>query len=347
MAKTGKKRQLGIPTVSDRIAQQVITEYLEPRLEQEFSNHSYGYRPGRNAHQALAEVQKHVRQYAWVIDMDIKSFFDNVPHELLMKALEKHVSEKWVLLYIQRWLEAPIEDEAGNINYREGRGITQGGVISPLLANLFLHYAFDKWMEKYHSSSPFVRYADDMVIHCKWKSKANHLIGAIQARFAQCGLEIHETKTKIVYCKNSKRRNKSKEMQFDFLGYTFKPRTTRTRKGEKFLSFSCGMSQKRITKITKELRLSKLHRRTQSSLSDIADIYNARIRGWINYYGKFRWYEMRKLFRSFNARLIKWASNRYKRFNKSRVKAQRWLRELAEKFPNTFYHWRYSIFRTA
>jgi len=343
----GKKRKLGIPTVSDRIAQQVVTTYLEPRMEQIFSNHSYGYRPNKNAHQALHEVQLNVRQYAWAIDMDIKAFFDNVSHELLMKALKRHVLEKWVLCYIERWLEAPIVDESGNVRYREGKGTPQGGVISPLLANLFLHYVFDMWMEKYHPASPFVRYADDLVIHCSMKWQADQLLEAVKARFLECGLEVHETKTKIAYCKNSKRRNQYPVMQFDFLGYTFKPRTTMNKEGVKFLSFSCAMSQKKMSKITKEIRLSKLHRKTERSLTEIANHYNSKIRGWINYYGKFRWYDMKRLFRCFNARLIKWASIRYKRFKKSKVKAGRWLRELAEQFPNTFYHWKFAIFRSA
>lgn len=343
----GKKRKLGIPTVGDRIAQQVIKSYLEPRFEAIFSEHSYGYRPNKSAHQALQEVSSNVRQHAWAIDMDIKAFFDNVPHDLLMKALRVHVKEEWVLMYIKRWLEAPIEDENGNQRFREGKGTPQGGVISPLLANLFLHYVFDKWMEKTFPQDKFVRYADDLIIHCDYSIRAHKILASVKERFRECGLEVHEQKTKVAYCRNYKRKNRYHTVKFDFLGFTFMPRPTAGRNGEMYLGFGCAISQKKVKKIIKELRLSKLHKKTESTLARIAELYNPQIRGWINYFGKFRLYDLRVLFRRFNKRLIKWATNRYKRFKKSRVKAGRWLRELANNFPNLFYHWKFPIFRSA
>src|SRR5476651_1139810 len=196
----GKKRILGIPTVSDRIAQQVVKNYLEPRLEAEFQGNSYGYRPLKSAHQAIAAVQENVRRYAWVIDMDIKSFFDEVNHALLMKAVGHHVPEQWVKMYIRRWLESPAQQIDGTLTPKEGQGTPQGGVISPLLANLFLHYALDKWLTKQYTGVAFVRYADDIVIHCQTEAEAKQVLEAIKARLAECKLRLNEEKTKVVYC---------------------------------------------------------------------------------------------------------------------------------------------------
>jgi group II intron reverse transcriptase/maturase len=252
-----------------------------------------------------------------------------------------------ILGYIQRWLEAPIEDQEGNRKYREGKGTPQGGVISPLLANLFLHYTFDKWMLLNLQGLKFVRYADDVIIHCKSHKQADYVLWKVKNRFQQCQLEVHEQKTKIVYCKKERSRLNYPEIKFDFLGFTFKPRTTAARDGKLFISTDCAISQKRLVKIIRELRISGLHRKTGRTLTQIAKEYNAKIRGWINYYGKFRWYELKSLFKRFNFRLIKWATNRYKRFKKSRVKAARWLREISSSYMGLFYHWKYPIFRTA
>ncbi|MRR24505.1 group II intron reverse transcriptase/maturase, partial [bacterium] len=206
----GRKRKLGIPIVRDRIAQQVIKDYLEARFEAIFSDSSYGYRPLRNTHQAIAQVRRNVREFEWVIDMDISSFFDKMSHELLMKAVERHVEEKWVKMYLVRWLEAAIEDRKGGKRYRDGVGTPQGGVISPLLANLFLHYAFDKWLGKAYPKLRFVRYADDIIVHCKTQHEAEEVLKAIKERMTECRLELNEKKTKIVYCKKSRRNAKYK-----------------------------------------------------------------------------------------------------------------------------------------
>ncbi len=339
----GRKRKLGIPTVNDRIAQQVVKTYLEPRFEAEFSPHSYGYRPNKSAHQGVAEVQKNVRQYGWVIDMDITGFFDNMSHELLMKAVDRHVEEKWAKMYILRWLESAMEDKDGSKRYRNGKGTPQGGVISPVLANLFLHYALDKWLEINYPQLRFVRYADDAIIHCNNQLEAEKVLKAIKQRMLDCGLAVNELKSKIAYCKNANRKGTYKTVKFDFLGFTFQPRPTATKKGQMFLGFDCAISTKSKNKITEIFRTSNFHRWTGSNISRIADEFNSKIQGWINYYGKFRKYRLMKVFRIFHRRLMLWAVNKYKRFKGSMRKAGRWIYELAKSQPKLFVHWQHGF----
>ena len=282
------KRKLGIPTVRDRISQQVVKDYLESRFESEFSEHSYGYRPLKNTHQALTAVRKNVREYAWVIDMDISGFFDNMSHELLMKAIERHVEEKWVKIYITRWLESPIEDRKGNKRTREGKGTPQGGVISPLLANLFLHYAFDKWLGNKYPHLKFVRYADDIVVHCNSQQEAEMVLEAIRKRLTEFQLELNEKKTRIVYCKNANRKTRYKTVRFDFLGFSFHPRPTMNKVvGKMFLGFDCAISSKSEKKIVEIIRKTEFHKWTNSDIYRIANYFNPKIEGWINYFGKF------------------------------------------------------------
>jgi group II intron reverse transcriptase/maturase len=342
----GRKRKLGIPTVNDRVAQQVLKSYLEPRLDAEFSEQSYGYRPLKNAHQAIAQVRRNVREYRWVIDMDIASFFDKMSHELLSKAIKRHVEEKWAKMYIKRWLEAPIEDRKGNKRYREGEGAPQGGVISPLLANLFLHYAFDKWFGIKYPNLSFVRYADDIIVHCNSQQEAKDVLTAIKLRLEECKLQVNEQKTKIVYCKNANRKGKFKTVQFDFLGFSFQPRPTSTKEGQMFLGYDCSISRKSEKKIVETFKKSKFHQWTQSDITRIAKEFNPKIQGWLNYYGKFRKFGLMRIFRIFHWRLIKWAVNRYKRFRNSMYKAGRWLRQLAQSYPGLFIHWQHG-FQTA
>jgi RNA-directed DNA polymerase len=339
----GRKRKLGIPTVNDRVAQQVLKSYLEPRLEKEFSDHSYGYRPMKSAHQAIAEIRMNVREYRWVIDMDITGFFDNMSHELLEKAIERHVEEKWAKMYIRRWLTAPIETKEGNKRYREGKGTPQGGVISPLLANLFLHYAFDKWFGIKYPSLSFVRYADDIVVHCNRQTEAEQVLIAIKERLSECKLQTNEQKTKIVYCKNANRKGQFKTVKFDFLGFSFQPRPTSTKAGQMFLSYDCSISNKSVKKISDELRKSRFHLWTTISITQIAKEFNPKIRGWINYYGKFRKYDLMRIFKIFHWRLMKWAVCRYKRFRNSMHKAGRWIRQLAKSYPYLFVHWQHGF----
>ncbi|WP_010522239.1 reverse transcriptase domain-containing protein [Aquimarina agarivorans] len=232
----GESRPLGILTVSDCIAQQVVKTYLEPRLEAVFSSSSYGYRPKKSSHQAISQVRNYVRKYPWVIDLDIKGFFENVAHELLMKALDKHVSEKWVKMYIKRWLEAPVQLVNGDYLFPDGKGIPQGGVIiSPLLSNLFLHYSIDKWMEINYPSVDMVSYADDIVIHCQTHQEAKCLLNSLKERLTTCRLEVHPSKTKIVYCEKDGRSLEHKPVQFDFLGFSSQPLRFHLKKAGSFL----------------------------------------------------------------------------------------------------------------
>jgi len=335
----GKTRPLGIPTVSDRIAQQVIKTYIEPRLETEFMEHSYGYRPKKSAHQAIKEVQVNVRRFGWVIDLDIQEFFENVDHKLLFKALELHVSEKWAKMYIKRWLEAPIQLEDDTIISPDGKGTPQGGVISPLLSNLFLHYCIDKWMSIHFPTTKMVRYADDMIIHCGTQHEAEHLLSKVKERFEQCGLTVHPQKTKIVYCKKEGRNLKGQPVQFDFLGFSFRPIIMKLKRGGHFLQFDCIMSRKSKKRILSDLRDMNIHNKTRSDLQGIAILLNPKIRGWVNYYGKIKRKSLKPVFYYLHHRIIKWILNKYKRFKGSKVLAVKWLRRITKQYPNLFYHW--------
>jgi RNA-directed DNA polymerase len=339
----GKKRKLGIPTVSDRVAQEVIKSYLEPRLEKEFSESSYGYRPLKSTHQAVSQVKKNVLKYAWVIDMDISGFFDNMSHEKLMKALQRHVPEKWVLMYVERWLTAPVMNKTKETQPRR-KGTPQGGVISPLLSNLFLHYAFDKWFEMNYPNLSFVRYADDIIVHCHTEDEANGLLSNIKGRMQTCELTLSEHKTKIVHCKTANRINKFKVVKFDFLGFSFQPRpATSSRTNKLFLSYDCSISRKSENKIAEELRKSKFHQWTNSTIEEIAKTFNPKLRGWLNYYGKFRRYAMNRIFGLFNWRLIKWAVKKFKSFKGSMHIAGNWIRQTANDYPYLFVHWQHGF----
>ena len=302
--KDGKKRKLGIPTISDRIGQQVLKDYLEPRFERIFHKSSFGYRPGRNAHQAIEQVRQNVWKFGWVIDMDIKGFFDEVSHDLLMKALDKLVPENWVKMYIVRWLESPVLKENGELIYRSGKGTPQGGVISPLLANLFLHYVFDKWMELNYGELKFERYADDIIVHCRTKSEAINLLKSISTRMKSCHLELHEVKTKIVFCKKSNRVANHDVIDFDFLGYCFQPRSTASKSGKMFLSYDCAISNASSKKIAEKIRSTSFHRWTERSIEEVAEHFNPKLQGWINYFGKFRIRNLNRVCKIFNASLL-------------------------------------------
>ena len=338
----GKQRTLGIPTVSDRIAQQVIKSYLEPRLEAQFHNNSYGYRPLKSAHQAIEAVQENVRQYAWVLDMDIKSYFDEVDHELLMKALERHVEEKWVKMYILRWLETPVQQPDGTVIHKDGAGTPQGGVISPLLANLFLHYVLDKWIEKHYPRVAFVRYADDVILHCQTEEEAKQLLEAIRLRLAECKLSLNEEKTKLVYCQDYRRvKKKSFGKKFDFLGFTFKPHPVASKRsgGGMFLGYGCAISQSAQTRIIHGWAKQNWHRRSNLSIQEIAVKVNPQMKGLIRYYGKFKLGELRRLMWHFEFRLVKWVLNKYRRFKNSYTKGYQWIKGLKRSYPTMFYYW--------
>lgn len=336
----GGERRLGIPTIGDRIAQQVIKAYLEPRLEAVFVAESYGYRPGRSAHQALEAVHKNVRNYAWVIDMDIKSFFDEVDHELLMKAVEKHVSESWVKMYIRRWLQAPVFTREG-LEAKVGMGTPQGGVISPLLANLFLHYVLDVWLKQQYEGMAFVRYADDVVIHCSSESQSHAVLSAVSARLAACKLRLSEAKTKITYCKDYRREAvKGYATKFDFLGYSFKPMGKKSKRSSgMFLGFDCELSMKSRSRIIGNWKAMDFHRQTTLTLQGLATLLNPQIRGIINYYGLYNIETVKSLLFHLDFRLAKWVKNKYKGVKNSYQKAHDWLRTIKSENPTLFYHW--------
>ena len=342
--KDGKVRKLGIPTIADRVAQMVVKEYLEARFEKIFSPNSYGYRPEKSAHQALEKVRQNCRKTDWVIDLDIKGFFDNIDHERLMLAVQKHVPEKWCLLYIQRWLTMPVQTKSGELIQKQGKGTPQGGVISPLLANLFLHYAMDKWLEQNHPNVEYVRYADDAILHCKTKTEAEQTLAALDERMKACGLELHPEKTKQVYCRDYRRQNTYETVKFDFLGYSFQPRSTKSKQtGKLFLGFDCAISISSKKRIADKLEDLKIDRLNFKSIVGVALYLEPFIRGWINYYGKYRITELNPVFLLLRQRLVWWARKRYKRYKTNMVKAYRWLDRVQKQFPNLFYQWRYGF----
>jgi len=343
--KDGKVRKLGVPTISDRVGQMVVKDYLEPRFEKLFSPHSYGYRPERNAHQALSAVRANCRATDWVIDLDIKGFFDNIDHDKLLKAVKKHVGEKWCIMYIERWLQMPVQTKSGKLVEKHGKGTPQGGVISPLLSNLFLHYAMDKWLEQTHPTVKYVRYADDAILHCKSKVQADYVLSNLGRRMLDCGLELHPEKTKIVYCRDYRRQGTYEQVKFDFLGYSFQPRSTATNgKGSLFLGFDCAISinsKKRIAEKMRELDIPNL---THKSIVGVAQYLEPFIRGWINYYGKFRKSMLNPIFQLLRRKLVQWARKRYKRYKTSINKAYDWLKRIREQFPNLFYQWQHGFY---
>jgi len=334
----GKVRKLGIPTVADRIAQMVVKNHIEPELEAIFHPDSYGYRPKRSAKQALAQARQRCWKHDWVVDMDIKGFFDNIPHDLMIRAVSKHTEDQWVLLYVERWLKAPVQLMDGEIEERT-QGTPQGGVISPLLANLFLHYAFDYWMQSNHPQNPFERYADDIVAHCKTEAEAVKLKSEIAERMEQCGLELHPEKTKIVYCKDTKRTGDYPNQSFDFLSYSFRPRFTRNRYGRYFVNFSPAISQKAKKAIFAEIRRWGLHRRSDLSIREIAGRMNPVVRGWIQYYGAFFKSKLLYLVYHLDGLLYRWVIKKYKKQGGNFKRADDWLKRIRSAFPNYFAHW--------
>jgi len=336
----GLSRELGIPTVGDRICQQVIKDIIEPRIDTVFDHSSYGYRPLKSSHQALEAVRGNTRQYPWVIDLDISKFFDTVCHKKLLLALDRHVKENWIKVYIQRWLSAPIKKPDGMLLEKQGKGTPQGGVISPLLANLYLHYTFDIWFSRQFSELPFVRYADDIVIHCNSESQANYILEEVKQRLNSCELSINEIKTHIVYCKDYRRNLKTgKSVKFDFLGFSFHPYSKPSKHGGMFLGYDCSISKKTYSKLVKEIRDTRFHKWTTATIEDIAILLNPKIRGWMRYYEKFQPRSLSKVFHRLHNRLVKWILNKYKRFKGSKRSGFDYLRKIHKSYPYLFYHW--------
>lgn len=340
--KSGGTRLLGIPTVSDRIAQQVVKLVLEPTLEQHFHPDSYGYRPGKSAHQAIEVTRRRCWRHDWVLEFDIRALFDNIDHELLMKAVRTHTQVNWILLYVERWLKAPMSYNGETIV--RNKGTPQGGVISPLLANLFLHYAFDFWMARKFPDLPFCRYADDGLIHCKSQKQAELMYQKLSERFKECGLEMHPEKTHIVYCKDKHRRLKYEKITFDFLGYTFRPRKTIDRIGRCFANFSPAVSKSAKKEMIAEIRSWHLQLKSDKSLYDIANMFGPVIQGWANYYGKFYQYEMRHVWKRFNLALTQWLMRKHKSLLRHKRRAWRRLAQICDQNKTLFAHWKQGYF---
>lgn len=335
----GGVRRLGIPTVADRVAQMVAKRYLEPQIDPRFDEDSYGYRPGKSAHQALEKTRERCWRKAWVLDLDIKAFFDTIDHHLMMKALRKHTQESWVLLYVKRWLEAPTQLLDGSTSVRTV-GTPQGGVISPLLANLFLHYAFDSWMRRFHRDILFERYADDVVCHGNSRARMERLKEELKDRFRRCGLELHPDKTRIVYCKDGKRREKYPDIQFTFLGYCFRPRCAVDRKGEKFTSFLPAVSPRALIKMRERIRSWRLGDHAMLPLEDITRFINPILMGWWQYYGRYYRSEMFKLFKYLDERLGYYLRRKYRDLWGHTGRSHKRLNLIARSNPNLLVHWR-------
>ncbi|UQZ86463.1 Group II intron-encoded protein LtrA [Paenibacillus konkukensis] len=331
--KNGGVRILGMPTVSDRIAQMTAKLYFEPMVEPIFHPDSYGYRPGKSAIDAVRVTRTRCWRYDWVLEFDIKGLFDNIDHELLMKAVKKHTDFPWVILYIERWLKAPFQMKNADIVERTS-GTPQGGVISPVLANLFMHYTFDKWMGIEHPQNTWARYADDAVIHCQTKEEAEQLLKKLKERFAQCKLELHPEKTRIVYCKDDDRNGDHLEIKFDLLGYTFRPRRSKNRHGKFFINFTPAVSNKACKAMRQTIRGWRMHLKPDITIHDLSRMFNASIRGWLNYYGHFYKSQLYPVFRHMNQALIQWARRKYKKLARHKIRAIRWMGRLRRIFLN-------------
>ena len=335
-------RTLGVPTVSDRIAQTVVRLYLEPVVEPIFHPDSYGYRPGRSALDAVEACRRRCWSKDWVIDLDIRAFFDSLDHELILKAVAAHTRQRWILLYLRRWLQAPLQRQDGTLVQRD-RGTAQGSAISPLLANLFLHYALDRWLAAQFPAVSFERYADDAVVHCVSKAQAETVLGAIADRMAQVGLELHPDKTRIVYCKDGTRRGWHEHERFNFLGFTFRPRLAKSKHGNFFVSFLPAVSDDAQKTIGREIRRWRINRRSDKTITDLARFINPIVQGWINYYGRFYKSGLYPLLRRINEYLLRWATRKYKRLRGHLLRAVRWLRSVARREPALFAHWRLGV----
>lgn len=336
--KAGGVRKLGVPTVADRVGQTVVKLLIEPILDPVFHPDSYGYRPGRSAKQAIAITRKRCWQYDWLVEFDIKAAFDEIDHGLLMKAVRTHIKEDWILLYIERWLTAPFETADGTRQARN-RGTPQGGVVSPILMNLFMHYAFDGWMQRTYPHCPFARYADDAVVHCRSRKQAEDLMQAIADRLAECGLTMHPEKSKVVYCKDSNRTARHPNTSFTFLGFKFRPRKAQNKRGERFTSFLPGASTEALTRMRQTVRGWRLHRQTPGKLAEMARQCNPTIRGWWNYYGSFYPTALHQLWRYVDQRLERWARSKYKTLRKHKARSVEWLRGMRKTYPAMFFHW--------
>ncbi len=338
--KSGGERILGVPTVGDRMAQMVVKQLIEPDLEPIFLTDSYGYRPEKSALDAVGVTRERCWRYDWVLEFDIKGLFDNLPHDLLMKAVRRHVKCEWAVLYIERWLTAPMERD-GELVART-RGTPQGGVISPILSNLFLHYAFDLWMKRAHPDLPWCRYADDGLVHCRSWREAEAVMAKLQARLAECGLEMHPTKTKIVYCKDGRRKATHPNVTFDFLGYCFRPRRVKSaRSTDVFCGFNPAVSAAALKSMREKIRDLNIRRRTHMTMAEIARQINPILRGWNEYYGRYTPSALDSIFSYVNQTPHAWMMRKFKRFKGHKARAWLLLEKLNRERAELFVHWQY------
>jgi RNA-directed DNA polymerase len=340
--KAGGVRMLGVPTVADRVAQTVVKGVLEPVLEPRFHRDSFGYRPGRSALDAVALVRRRNWEYNWVVEFDIRGLFDNIDHSLMLKAVRKHCRTPWVLLYIERWLKAPMEMEEGTRVART-RGTPQGGCVSPLLANLFLHSVRDVWVTRTMRSVRLCRYADDAVIHCKSEKQAQLVLRQVQARLRECLLELHPEKSRIVYCRDINRPETHPVTQFTFLGYTFRPRKAVDKYGRIYVNFAPAVSREALTAMRQTVRGWHLQLKCDQSLEDLSRMFNPVLRGWANYYGRFHGSALRPLWQNVNDYLARWLMRKYQHLTKRRTQAFREVARLASASPSAFVHWQLGV----
>jgi RNA-directed DNA polymerase len=333
----GGTRILGIPTVGDRIAQTVVALTLEPRTESIFHDDSYGYRPGRSALDAVKKCRERCWKKDWVLDLDVAKFFDSVDHDLMVKAVENNTDQKWVVLYVKRWLTAPLQLADGTLVERD-RGTPQGSAISPVLANLYLHYAFDSFLEREFPIVEFERYADDAVVHCVTERQAHQVWAALAERMESVGLKLHPDKTKVVYCRDGQQRGSSEHTSFTFLGYTFQPRGAMSAEGNLFVGFSPAVSAHALTKMSDQIRRWRLHLRTGLSLDELAKTINPVVAGWMQYYGRFYRSALFPILQRINTYLLRWAGKKYKRL-RSYKRFTRWWGGLLDREPTLFAHW--------
>jgi len=338
----GGIRRLGVPTVSDRIAQTVVKMYLEPEVEPLFHPDSYGYRPKKSALDAVGKERERCWRNDWILELDIVAFFDRLDHSLVMATVKKHTTCKWILLYIERWLKAPLQMKDGELVERNC-GSPQGSVISPLISNIFMHHAFDMWLTEAFYNVPFERYADDAIAHCRTEKQAKYLRDAISQRLALHGLELHPDKTRIIYCKDADRRGSYEHEQFDFLGYLFRPLLSKNKQGKHFVNFTPAVSEKARKEMSREMRSWNIHLRSDKSIEDLALMFNKVVQGWINYYGRFYKSRLYPTLKHLNHDLVVWARKKYKRMRHGNHRAKKWIAQIARRDPSLFAHWRFGV----